>query len=120
MSRPVYRALVLVATLALIGGACRSDPETGPKAEGGIVPPGNGATVTSQTAQGPVKLATSDVVTGLDTVWSMAFDRDGKLWFTERPGRVRRQGDGPETIDGVVEQGESGLMGIAFDRASRH
>jgi glucose/arabinose dehydrogenase len=32
---------------------------------------------------------------------------------------VRRQGDAPETIDGVVEQGESGLMGIAFDRAGR-
>jgi glucose/arabinose dehydrogenase len=62
---------------------------------------------------------TSDVVTGLDTPWSMAFDRDGKLWFTERPGRVRRLGDQPETVDGVVEQGESGLHGIAFDREWR-
>jgi glucose/arabinose dehydrogenase len=59
------------------------------------------------------------VVTGLDTVWSMAFDRDGKLWFTERPGRVRRQGDAPQTVDGVVEQGESGLHGVAFDGAGR-
>ena len=48
--------------------------------------------------------------------WSMTFDRDGKLWFTERRGRVRRQGDQPETVDGVVESGESGLHGIAFDR----
>ena len=105
--------------MALVAGACRSDAETKPQAEGGIVPPGQGTTVTSQTAQGPVKLATSDVATGLDTVWSMAFDRDGKLWFTERAGRVHRQGDAPETIEGVLEQGESGLMGIAFDRAGR-
>ena len=112
--------VVLFATV-VAAGACSSD--SGKETSSGVVPPGEGpagaATVTSQTAQGPVKLATSDVVTGLDTVWSMAFDRDGKLWFTERAGRVHRQGDAPETVDGVVEQGESGLMGIAFDRVGR-
>lgn len=106
--------------LVLIGAACRSgSPDMAPKSEGGVVPPGENARAVSQTAQGPVRLATSDVVTGLDTVWSMAFDRDGKLWFTERGGQVRGQGDQPETINGVVEQGESGLMGIAFDRDGR-
>ncbi len=112
------RAAVLLAGL-LVAGACGSgsDDEAQKRAEG-VVPPGDTTTVT-QTAQGPVRLATSDVATGLDTVWSMAFDRDGKLWFTERPGRVRRLGDEPETVDGVVEQGESGLHGIAFDRDGR-
>lgn len=112
------RTVVFLAVAAL-AGACNSDSDDpGEQSSGGVVPPGETTTVT-QTAQGPVRLATSDVVTGLDTPWSMAFDRDGKLWFTERPGRVRRQGDEPQNVDGVVEQGESGLHGIAFDRAGR-
>ena len=111
--------LAVVAAIAL-AGACSSGPtsEPPPKSSEGVVPGGEN-TATTQTAQGPVRLATSDIATGLDTVWSMAFDRDGKLWFTERSGRVRRLGDEPQTIDGVVEEGESGLMGIAFDRAGR-
>jgi glucose/arabinose dehydrogenase len=110
--------LLLLASIITVASACNSDSDTGSKSEGEVVPPGETTTVT-QTAQGPVRLATSDIATGLDTVWAMAFDRDGKLWFTERSGRVRRLGDQPETVDGVVEQGESGLMGIAFDRTGR-
>lgn len=123
---PHHRLAVAVCVLALLTGACGSDSDdsdqqstdSDQQSTGGVVPPGE-TTVTSQTAQGPVELATSDVATGLDTVWSMTFDRDGKLWFTERPGRVRRLGDQPETVDGVVESGESGLHGIAFDRDGR-
>ncbi|HYH49459.1 MAG TPA: PQQ-dependent sugar dehydrogenase [Acidimicrobiia bacterium] len=110
---------VVFTAVAAVAAACGSDADdTGEQAAGGVVPPGETTTVT-QTAQGPVRLATSDVLTGLDTPWSMAFDRDGKLWVTERPGRVRRQGDAPEEVPGVVEQGESGLHGIAFDREGR-
>ena len=115
----VRTALLSLAIGSLVvAGACSSDD--GKESSGGVVPPeGSSTTVVSQTAQGPVKLATSDIATGLDTPWSMAFDKDGKLWFTERPGRVRRLGDAPESIPGVVEAGESGLMGIAFDRDGR-
>ena len=114
---PIRSAVLTVVMVA--AGACSSGSDEGPKqSTGGVVPPGE-ATATSTTAQGPVRLGTSDVVTGLDTPWSMAFDRDGKLWFTERPGRVRRQGDEPQTVDGVVEQGESGLHGVAFDGVGR-
>ncbi|HEU5447880.1 MAG TPA: PQQ-dependent sugar dehydrogenase [Acidimicrobiia bacterium] len=108
------RAIVLAA-VAVIAGACSSDD--GKESSGGVVP--SDTTVVTQTAEGSVKLATSDVATGLDTPWAMAFDKDGKLWFTERPGRVRRLGDAPETVPGVVEAGESGLMGIAFDQIGR-
>jgi glucose/arabinose dehydrogenase len=110
--------LALVVAVAAAGGACRSNSAADERS-GGVVPTPASTTATSQTAAGPVRLATSDVATGLDTVWAMTFDRDGKLWFTERPGRVRRLGDPPQTIDGVVEDGESGLMGIAFDREGR-
>ena len=108
------RAIVL-ATVAVIAAACGSDD--GKESSGGVVP--SDTTVVTQTAEGSVKLATSDVATGLDTPWAMAFDKDRKLWFTERPGRVRRLGDAPETVPGVVETGESGLMGIAFDQIGR-
>ena len=118
MGRHRLRVVVLAA-IATVAAACSSGE--GEESSGGVVPSegGGGTTVTSQTAQGPVQLATSDIATGLDTPWSMAFDKDGKLWFTERPGRVRRLGDAPETVAGVVETGESGLMGIAFDRVGR-
>jgi glucose/arabinose dehydrogenase len=111
----------LLAAAAVLIGACSSGsgsamPERNP---GQVVPPGATTTIVSQASQGPVRLATSDVVTGLDTPWSMAFDGEGKLWFTERPGRVRRLGDPPQNVDGVVEQGEGGLTGLAFDRAGR-
>ena len=115
MRRSRVRVVVLAAVV--LAGACSSEDDK--ESSGGVVPNGSGTTVVTQTAQGPVKLATSDLVTGLDTPWAMAFDKEGKLWFTERPGRVRRLGDEPETVPGVVEAGESGLMGIAFDREGR-
>lgn len=119
MNHLPVRAAVLAAVM-VVAGACSSGSDDAAKqASDGVVPSGEATTATSTTAQGPVRLATSDVVTGLDTVWSMAFDRDGKLWFTERSGRVRRQGDEPQTVDGVVEQGESGLHGVAFDGVGR-
>ena len=120
MGRHRLPAIVLAAAAAAAAGAGACNSGDGKESSGGVVPSGGSrTTVVSQTAQGPVRLATSDVATGLDTPWSMTFDKDGKLWFTERPGRVRRLGDAPQNVDGVVETGESGLMGIAFDRAGR-
>jgi len=58
------------------------------------------------------------IAQGLDTPWALAFAPDGRLFITERPGRVRIIKDGKLqnvkiTIPGVYEQSESGLMGIA-------
>lgn len=61
------------------------------------------------------------VATGLDTPWGMTFAPDGRMFVTERAGRVRVVQEGkllPDpwlTIDRVVEQSESGLLGIALD-----
>jgi glucose/arabinose dehydrogenase len=99
MRHQLLRAVVLA--VVVVAGACRSGD--GKESSGGVVPSeGSSTTIVTQTAQGPVRLATSDVATGLDTPWSMAFDKDGKLWFTERPGRVRRLGDPPQNVEGVV------------------
>ena len=67
----------------------------------------------------PVQLEVTEVARDLDTVWSLAWDPQGQLWYTERPGRLSRL-DGPTTeIEGVVESGEAGLMGLEIDEQGR-
>ena len=70
-------------------------------------------------AQGKARLQVSVVAHNLDTVWALAWDASGKLWYTERPGRLTRLGDAPRTIAGVQESGEAGLMGLEIDRQDR-
>jgi aldose sugar dehydrogenase len=76
----------------------------------------------TQTVPNPetdAKLIVKDWQKNLDTPWQMAFAADGRIFFTERPGRVRVVKNGVlETwldLTGIVENGESGLLGIALD-----
>src|SRR5262249_1820138 len=61
------------------------------------------------------------VVANVEVPWSLAFAPDGRLFFTERPGRVRVVQNGSListpalTIDDVSAQGESGALGLALD-----
>ncbi len=59
------------------------------------------------------------VTTGLDTPWDLAWGPDGKIWVSERGGRISRidPATGERTEAGSVsvrQSGEGGLMGIAF------
>jgi glucose/arabinose dehydrogenase len=59
------------------------------------------------------------VATGLIVPWAMAFAPDGRMFVTERQGRIRIIRDGrlepePWAKLNVVSSGESGLMGIAL------
>jgi glucose/arabinose dehydrogenase len=60
------------------------------------------------------------VVKGLDTPWAIDFATDGRIFITERLGRVRIVKNGQLldepwiTID-VAPVGESGLLGLALD-----
>ena len=60
------------------------------------------------------------VVSNLEVPWSIVFAPDGRMLFTERPGRVRVFEKGalrPEplaVIEDVERGGESGLMGLAL------
>jgi len=65
------------------------------------------------------RLQVTEVARGLDTVWSLAWDPAGALWFTERPGRLTKLGETPMNIAGVQEQGEGGLMGLEIDAKGR-
>lgn len=75
-----------------------------------------------QTADG-VRFRVEVVARNLEIPWSLAFTPDGRLLFTERPGRVRviengRLREQPlATIPGVLHRGEGGLMGLALDPA---
>jgi glucose/arabinose dehydrogenase len=59
------------------------------------------------------------VAGGLEAPWALAFAPDGRLFVTERPGRLRVVRDGrleraPVATLPVVARGESGLMGLAL------
>jgi glucose/arabinose dehydrogenase len=73
----------------------------------------------STTTTGQIQLEVFEVARNLDTVWSLAWKNNSELWFTERQGKLTRLGAPPQNISGVVEQGEGGLMGVAFDKGGR-
>ena len=106
----VLAQLCLCTALAL---ACRQPP------------PGRGAVeVESSQAQGEGQTATGfrveTLVSNLVVPWSIVWAPDGRMFFTERPGRVRVYENGklrPEpllTVPDVEQSGESGLMSMAL------
>lgn len=83
--------------------------------------PAPAATAQPTKAAEPVKLRVETVASNLEVVWSIAFAPDGRLFFTERPGRIRVIENGrlqqqPVATIGVATQtAEGGLMGLALD-----
>lgn len=61
----------------------------------------------------------TEVARDLDTVWALAWDPAGSLWYTERGGRLTRLGELPRSVAGVEESGEAGLMGLEIDGRGR-
>jgi len=60
------------------------------------------------------------VASGLEVPWALAFAPDSRLFFTERPGRVRVMDKGRLVLDPVAtlpvaSVGEAGLMGLVLD-----
>jgi len=97
----------------------------------GHSPPGRGAGEVESTSSNPaqsqgqtagqaVKFRVETVVSGLEVPWSIAWAPDGRMIFTERPGRVRIFQNGklrPESlfvVPDVEPSGESGLMSLAL------
>lgn len=66
------------------------------------------------------KFNVETVATNLEVVWSIAFAPGGRIFFTERPGRLRVIENGKIrnepffTVADVEPSGESGLMGMAL------
>jgi glucose/arabinose dehydrogenase len=96
----------------------------------GHAPPGRGAGEVETTAgtaeQGPatakdqVSFRVETVVGNLEVPWSIVWTADGRMIFTERPGRVRVFENGKLRVQplfivpDVEPTGESGLMGLAL------
>jgi glucose/arabinose dehydrogenase len=60
------------------------------------------------------------VATGLEAPWAIDFAPDGRVFITERPGRIRVMANGqlqprPWATLNVAATSESGLMGLALD-----
>jgi aldose sugar dehydrogenase len=111
---------LLVATDAATIKACSprpSDPEQ-PGAGPAPAPPGE-VFITDD----GVRFRVEVVATNLAIPWSMAFAPDGRLFVTERPGRVRilnlttRTTELALTVEDVRAEGEGGLLGLALDPA---
>src|SRR5205085_10810579 len=91
----------LLLSVALFASAC-SQP-----------PPGRGTGEVARTGDGAVQFRVETVVANLEVPWAIVFTPDGRMLFTERPGRVRVFENGklrPEplaTIPDVEPTGES-------------
>jgi aldose sugar dehydrogenase len=109
----VWRQLpVVLLIVGLAGAACGDDrspePPTSP-------PPSEVFTAADGT-----RYTVEVVLTNLEVPWSLAFAPDGRLFITERPGRVRIAQNGallPQaalTVSDVAATGEAGVMGVAL------
>jgi glucose/arabinose dehydrogenase len=84
------------------------------------VPPGRGAGEIESSPQTQTSFKVETVVVNLQVPWSIVWAPDGRMIFTERPGRVRVFENGklrPDaifTVPDVEPRGESGLMSIAL------
>ncbi len=100
--------LLLVATDTVATKACTTDPPPAP----------DDATFTTQDG---VRFRVDVVTTNLQIPWSIAFAPDGRLFVTERPGRVqildlaRDASTTALTLDDVYARNEAGALGIALD-----
>jgi aldose sugar dehydrogenase len=113
----------LLATFCLIALSCSKPP------------PGRGAgeieatqAQAQQGTQGQVAFRVETVVSGLQVPWSIVWSPDGRMFFTERSGRVRvfangrLQSEPLFVVPDVEQSGESGLMSLALhpEFASNH
>jgi glucose/arabinose dehydrogenase len=83
-------------------------------------PPGRGAGEVEISPQSQSTFKVETVIPNLEVVWSIAWAPDGRMLFTERPGRVRVFENGKLraqplfVVPDVEPRGESGLMSLAL------
>ena len=86
----------------------------------GEAPKGQGAGEIESSSTKEVSFKVETAVSGLQVPWSIAWSPDGRMFFTERPGRVRVVVNGqlrPQpliSVSDVEPSGESGLMSLAL------
>jgi glucose/arabinose dehydrogenase len=119
------RALTLSGLVALqvsAPQACdeRRTPEPAPGTTPPVTTPPGGGPVENFTAADGTRYGVQIVASDLELPWSLAWTTDGRMFFTERPGRVRVFRNGavdPQpmlTIPDVAAVDESGALGLAL------
>jgi aldose sugar dehydrogenase len=110
-------AVALIALQAAPQPACAPAPRPSPPSPG----PGPAPVPTETfTAADGTRFGVQVYLTGLEVPWSLAFAPDGRLFLTERTGRVRIVQNGQLlaqpalTVEDVWAQGEAGLLGLAL------
>jgi len=98
----------LIALAVALGVACSQPPA------------GRGAGEVESSAQSGSSFKIEKVAGGLEVPWSIVWAPDGRMIFTERPGRLRVIENGtlkPQplfVVSDVERSGESGLMSVAL------
>ena len=105
------QAVTLAFIVVSAGAACDDSPST---PDPSPTPPGDIVTAADGT-----RFAVDVVAQNLEIPWAMAFAPDGRMFVTERPGRVRVFERGQLlaapalTLTDVAAVGEGGVLGIA-------
>ena len=117
------RRLAIVAIVVVVGAAVATFLVTPSQTTLPIPEPGSGPTAGNNTGTGVQVLAEN-----LEVPWAVDVASDGRVFFTERAGRIRIiAADGklleePAAFINVEQRGESGLLGLALhpDFAQNH
>jgi glucose/arabinose dehydrogenase len=114
---------LVVATQAIDTRACRG-PQAAPEPSPAPAPapdpaPSPGGDVF--TTRDGIRFRVETVADGLEVPWAVAVAPDGRLFVTERPGRVRivdasgLRREPALVVDAVYARGEAGALGLALD-----
>lgn len=120
MAAPLLNGVLALFVIAQLveARACRPTTSSPTPAPGATTP--SPSTEVFATSDG-VRFRVEVVASSLEIPWSMAFAPDGRLFVTERPGRVRildpiaRTMEVALVLDDVSARGEAGLLGVALD-----
>lgn len=131
MSRSSRVGVVACLLLAVLLAACGSLMAPAAPTPGALTPSAGAPAAAPQAGKqssfpiitatsAAVTVTVSKIATGLDTPWALAFAPDGRIFVTERPGRLRVIENGALRAQPVVtlpvnELGEGGLLGLALD-----
>lgn len=114
------RSIAWAGVLGLALAACgRQGTEAVPTARW----TGDDPSTTHASAHGA--LAVVELVSGLEHPWGMAFLPDGQMLVTERPGRLRRIGNGMVSapirgLPRLFAEGQAGLLDVAVSPGFQH
>lgn len=117
--RTIACAMLTIALASLFATASTATPTLNPTA---VVVAASIPDVGGPSPTMTPEVVVETVVTGLEAPWALAFAPDGRIFVTERPGRIRVIIDGVllteplATVEVLHEFGaEAGLLGIAVD-----